>query len=279
MSEKKVNNFKDFRLLEEPYIEVYKQFLKTVPGDKKLYVDPNDVRGWWIYKNAGTQDKKVIALYNLCKKAKTDLFVDVGANYGEFSIMVANLVDRVICFEPNPNVFPYLQKSFAHLDNVTLFRKALGTESKKCEFTFNRHYSGGGSTIIERPLKWKHKGDGNNIQFQKEEYYDTIKVHMVDIVEFLQKQTFESLFIKLDCEGLDWEIVKRIEGYLADISIGFGKSKKWRIMFERDSKIHTRHEIVNPGLFPDSEIYKFCQKTNSTVIEPSFSTDDVIVGN
>ena len=276
MSENKVNNFQHYRQLSAPSTEVYGS------AGKKLYLNPDDVRGWWIYKLSGTQAKKIDTVVRVCKANKVDLFMDIGANYGEFSIMVADIVDRVVCFEPNPFVFPYLEKSFEHLENVETFEKAISVESGEdaiCNFTFNKHYSGGGSIIDGRPQKWKHKGDGNNLQFQKKDFYTTIPVDAANLVEFLEKQEWQSLFIKLDCEGADWEIVKSLEDYFSKLSVGFGVQKKWHIMFESDSSIHARHEVVWFSEHDESELYKFCKKTNSQPIHTHFSTDDILISN
>jgi FkbM family methyltransferase len=66
----------------------------------------------------------------LARLAPGDVFVDVGANIGVFTVMAARRVGpkgRVIAIEPSPSIFRYLDENVRlnGLDNVTLFQAAL----------------------------------------------------------------------------------------------------------------------------------------------------------
>jgi FkbM family methyltransferase len=53
---------------------------------------------------------------------------DVGANCGQTALQMATIfaAARVLAFEPNPDVFPALQRKIAHLPQVSAFQMALG---------------------------------------------------------------------------------------------------------------------------------------------------------
>ena len=61
--------------------------LTKIYSGKEIYLDTNDIRAQWIEKQKGTQPEKVSLLRKICKKEKITNLYDLGANYGEFSVI------------------------------------------------------------------------------------------------------------------------------------------------------------------------------------------------
>lgn len=59
--------------------------------------------------------------------------VDVGANIGYYTLLLAKVCKKVYAFEPDKDCFEILKKNVEEnkLKNVTLFNKAVGAENKK----------------------------------------------------------------------------------------------------------------------------------------------------
>lgn len=71
----------------------------------------------------------------LTRLSQGNVFIDVGANVGVFTVSAAQRVGaqgRVLAIEPSPEVFPYLEQNIAmnSLDNVQALRIALSDENR-----------------------------------------------------------------------------------------------------------------------------------------------------
>jgi FkbM family methyltransferase len=194
-----------------------------VYGLGKIYLNPEDLRSSWIKQRRGTQKEKVMMVRQICSRRKIDLFIDVGANYGEFTSAAIGVVNRIICFEPNPLVFPYLNKSFEHQQKVTMHQKAIGTAQESCTFTIHKNYSGGGRLGDFWEKKWD---DPRFEHLQDESFYQTVNVDKIKLSDFLKDKNFDSIFIKIDTEGGEEDIINSLEETLS--------GKNWFILYENN---------------------------------------------
>ena len=200
-----------------------------------IFINPDDIRAGWIKKFRGTQHEKVQMVRQICTMKKIDLFVDIGANYGEFTSAVSDVVNNSICFEPNQNVFPYLSKTFENDQNVLVLPDAVGLEEGVCKFTIHKKYSGGGRLGTSWQRAWN---DHRYKHLQNPSFYETLDVNKIQLNRFLKKVNFESIFIKIDTEGGEEDIINSIEENL----IG----KRWFILYEKNDnkKINFGKEIM-----------------------------------
>jgi FkbM family methyltransferase len=201
------------------------KLLQNVYNSVRMYIDEQDIRASWIERDLGTQKEKVSLLRKICIKEDICNFYDLGANYGEFSSVISDNVEKVFAFEPNPMVFKCLNRTFSEFhDNTICYQQAVDITSSEKDFYFNSKYSGGG-----RLNKWEWK-DGRYEEFNKEEYYQSSKVTCIRFAEFFKKNNQnKNCLIKIDIEGLETKIIEDLSKNLEGIDT-------WFIYFETNNK-------------------------------------------
>jgi FkbM family methyltransferase len=135
---------------------------------------------------------------------KGDVFVDVGAHVGFFSLCAAHLVGpngRVLAFEPQPGAYESLQRNIAinRLKNIECFSIALSESSDvRCLYLDKMHNSGAASFA-----KSAHSGCSHLVQTKT---YDEIAEHNRLPVPNL---------IKIDAEGAELLVLRGMRRLLA----------------------------------------------------------------
>lgn len=201
---------------------------------RKIYVDLDDIRGTWISKQKGTQREKVAFLRKICKKERIMNFYDLGANYGEFSVGLQDVVHNVYSFEPNKNVASCLKETALLYNNITVYDTAISTDNKDKILHYNEKYSGGGR--LEKNWSWT---DERYKEYNSEKYFKKQKVKCTDFLKFLQRTHKSGTpMIKIDIEGSEMLIIDHIKEYLAG-------QEKWFVYFESDKTIFNETDL--PG--------------------------------
>ena len=125
-------------------------------------------------------------------KTHGDLFVDVGANLGRYTIMLSSNYKKVIAIEPEPSNMKHLKRNLlpAGIDNVDLLQIAISDREGYVNLYLARH--SGGHTI-------------------KKGYYSKyIKVKSSTLNSILKDEPRIDL-IKVDVEGAEWQVLKGSE--------------------------------------------------------------------
>jgi len=132
-----------------------------------------------------------------------DLCIDLGANVGGITRRLAATGADVISFEPDPGAFAALRTSTYDLGNVTLIPKAVGHQKD--------------SLLLRRSSKWSADDpaghtEGSSIVHDDQETNDAngIIVEVVDIIAFLEDLDQDIRILKMDIEGAEWKILKRL---------------------------------------------------------------------
>lgn len=118
---------------------------------------------------------------------KDDLFVDVGANVGAYSLLIGRLTNAsCIAIEPSKNTFEKLTINIEKnkLGHVQLFNVALGSEEKEVSFT---------------------KGLGPENYIVDDEHISTETVPQSTLDQLIEHN---SIFMKIDTEGYELEVLK-----------------------------------------------------------------------
>ena len=154
---------------------------------QKLFLDKEDSLLLSTRKN--NYDKfEVESLKQIIKKG--DIVVDLGANIGYYTLILAQLVGKsghVYSFEPDPSNFEILSKNVKENkhDNVTLVQKAISDKNGKVELY-----------VSKRNL-------ASHRIFDAEDNRESIEVDVTTLDEYFKKFKKPIKFIKMDVEGAE----------------------------------------------------------------------------
>lgn len=171
----------------------------------RFLVDPHDYVDRYIALFGMWEEAQLENLAALAAIHKIDVFVDVGANTGFYSVMFArkSLAGRIIAFEPDPGNFARLM---ANLDANDLARRieavplALGDEDSEVTLYEGAKYNRGESSIVVPE------------QTPQEVTFRVRQVRFDDQYAFAG----ENLIIKMDVEGYEFHALAGMQRTLAD---------------------------------------------------------------
>jgi FkbM family methyltransferase len=131
--------------------------------------------------------------------------VDVGANIGAFTLFAAEFASHVYAFEPEPRNYDCLRRNIAlnGFDHVTPIAKAVAGSSGTREFHIAADENTGSHSL--------------HLSEFEEETKSTFQVEVVSIADFMAEHSLERIdYLKLDCEGSEWEILENLSRETAD---------------------------------------------------------------
>lgn len=128
-----------------------------------------------------------------------DICVDIGANLGFFSMYaIQQGAEKVYAVEPCAKTFKFLTKNVDG-KNVEVINKALGNKNGDRSFCINNTLSGGNHLD-----GISHDSKGLEVQ--------RITVSGMNINDFLHEYSIDYIdFLKIDCEGSEYEIFEAID--------------------------------------------------------------------
>lgn len=126
----------------------------------------------------------------------SDVAIEVGANIGALTIPLARRCKQVFAFEPQPESYGLLCKNLISNDigNVSCFPYAVGAQNATVTIP----------TIAEIDLNYGRVeiGPGGH----------TVEQHSLDQIGAIKQSKIH--FMKLDCEGMELEVLKGAEGII-----------------------------------------------------------------
>jgi len=140
---------------------------------------------------------------------KNDIVIDVGANLGTYAYSIANKVGYQGCvyaFEPNPDIYKYLQDNVCKAGNIIVFNKALSSTSIKSKLPFYVHTEGNGPTSS---LEYYD-------ELKKDNLLREISVDVITLDEFCADNQIKPDVIKIDVEGHEYSVLKGCERIIND---------------------------------------------------------------
>jgi FkbM family methyltransferase len=188
----------------------------SIYGGHRIAIDVADFRAYRIWRLGGSQAEKVRLVAALCG-ARPALFIDVGANYGEFSLIPAALGIPCLAIEANPRVAACLRQTFAGRPNVTVVEAAASNRAGSATFFFCESATGSGSLARDIPA-------GEARDFSAATQARTVSSVTLDELT-RGHDPGRGLVLKIDVEGFEKEV---LEGAAALT----GAAAWWRALLE-----------------------------------------------
>lgn len=165
-----------------------------------------------IYLTGGKSDESEIRLAKLMINVLDpgDSVVDIGAHYGYFTLLAAELVGeqgKVISFEAAPKTYEVLRKNTQDLPQVRSNNLAVSDKD-------------GVMTFYEFPILYSEYNTLKVEQFENEQWFEEqkpeeIQVKTVTLDGLLAKQSTQIKLVKIDVEGAEFQVLKGCEEYLS----------------------------------------------------------------
>jgi FkbM family methyltransferase len=190
----------------------------SIYGGHRVSIDVGDFRAYRIWRLGGSQAEKVRLIAALCE-AHPALFIDVGANYGEFTLIPAALGVRCIAVEPNPGVAACLRETFAGRANVDVVEAVASNRGGTATFYFCGSATGSGSLARDIPA-------GEARDFSAATDARTVPATTLDeLTAGVDAVRTQGVVLKVDVEGFEKEVLEGAAGLLA-------RAAWWRALLE-----------------------------------------------
>ncbi len=128
------------------------------------------------------------------------MFVDIGANEGEYTTLLAKRFNKVYAFEPNPKAIPILTRRVSRYGNVSIIAKAVS----------NRN---GETVLYEHPLS-DRLGKRDNILGTPDAVGHTVPTVAYDTII-----NEKADLVKIDVEGAEFLVLEGMKQNLIDRNI------------------------------------------------------------
>jgi len=170
----------------------------------KIYLDPQDISVSAHVAVDGVWEKPVTKAW-LAVLKKNDTVLDVGANFGYFGILAGQFTDRkdskVILFEANKNLIPYITKSLSLNwlnEHVKVENLAISDRRGKVKLNVLKDYLGSSSLhSVEKLDSFMHE----KMQL---EVAESMSVESTTIDMYCKENNIQAVdLIKMDIEGYE----------------------------------------------------------------------------
>jgi len=211
--------------------------------DKKynIYVNNFDLRSYLITKNR--QHHKINFLKNNLWKGT---FIDIGSNYGEFSIVLKSYQKKLYLFEPNKLVYLASKETFKNIPNVKIFNNAVSNIEEKKTIQIYPFNSGGSNLNLYKQTKYD--------LFHLPIYFETQTIKIDKFIKNTVKNFKDVINIKIDIEGLEVKVLQSL------LNISNLKELKLFIMFENNHLASTNKIAIKKVLKSFANMnFKFIQ--------------------
>lgn len=193
-------------------LQIKRRVTQTSTGHR-FWIDPVSHFGGEVLET-GIYEPVLTQLLNTLLRPN-DIFVDVGANEGYFSVLASGLVGQsgqVFSVEPQSRLIPVIRKNLnllredRHLDNVTLVQEALADHEGETVLHLTPMINSGAASFYRH---WRF-GAGEE------------RVHTSTLDEFFRSRSLDRVrLIKLDCEGAELSIVNGARKTLSEKKADF----------------------------------------------------------
>ena len=164
-----------------------------------------------------------------------DVFIDIGAHLGFYSLLVARLVGeqgKVYSFEPTPRTFEFLKENVSVTSNIVINQAAVLNKEGLISFVDYGPKYGAFNTFKKRTSE--------DLGFLKKKQ-KFIEVKAVVLDKYCRENNIQPTFIKIDAEGAEYLILQGISYILNSlrpfISLEVAGGNEWRENCQKSIKI------------------------------------------
>ena len=154
--------------------------------------------------------------------------LDIGANIGYQSLFYNNFFlsnTKIVCFEPHPISYFFLEKNLSKFNNIILYNFALGNKE--------------GKEIISIPEHESHEANNLGIARISKSFTNYLKAEIIvkkfDELKILNDD-YQSIFIKIDVEGYEKNVLLGMKNFLK-------KKKNFFLEIEVNKNYHNYSEL------------------------------------
>ena len=137
-----------------------------------------------------------------------DKIIDIGAHKGEFleKMLKIEKVNLFYAFEPQKDIFDFLNKKFSSNDKITLLNYALDKEIANKKLQINKFsMTSSLAEINEKSLYLKLK---NFLTRSKSNFVDEYEVQTNTVDNVFKDVNLEKTLLKIDVEGFEMNVIK-----------------------------------------------------------------------
>jgi FkbM family methyltransferase len=147
------------------------------------------------------KDRAFLELYSM-KLREGDIAIDCGANVGKVSSHWCKSGATVYAFEPNPHAFKILEENLSDYPNAYCFQKAVLDRNEQVKLYFH----------IASDKNELHWSTGSSLlRFKANVLEDKFtEVEAIDLAEFVHALDKDVKILKLDVEGVEYNILRRL---------------------------------------------------------------------
>ena len=128
--------------------------------------------------------------------------IDLGANLGVYTRVMASRAKHVIAFEPDPWTIEELQANVADLDNVEIENAAAGTKDETVYLY--RH------TQFEEDCMWYSESSSVIVNKGNVSKKSAVEVRQVDFIRYLEHIDEDIGILKIDIEGAEVALLEAL---------------------------------------------------------------------
>ena len=187
----------------------------TLPDESKFYIDPISEFGLKLMRNNSYETDMTNQVQKVLKPG--DIFVDLGANEGFFSIVGSKIVGKegqVIAVEPQQRLWEIIVKNVEinGLSNVMLLPYGIGSSNGEAEMHFYPNLNSGASSLA-KSFNFKV-----SLRKFRKAIYSTSKITIKTLDEIFEQGRNIKL-MKVDIEGFELEALKGAKQLLGNHTI------------------------------------------------------------
>ncbi|BCK25595.1 TPA: FkbM family methyltransferase [Vibrio cholerae] len=177
--------------------------------------------------------------------------VDVGANFGEFSLDMAkkNKDIKIISIEPIEKLANSLREKLTkeEIKNVDVLQFAIDIDKRVADINVATHHDWGVSSLLEfsdEKLKEEYWATREDMYFNEKQ-----RVQVVPLSDILQQYDISNdkriKFIKIDAQGLDLQVLMSCGDYISYIDAGMLEVSVTTSLGLYDGEVHDLKSALN----------------------------------